>query len=861
MTQDFANPPARLRGIPFWCWNNRLDRDKLFRQLEAFTQMGFGGVVIHARTGLETEYLGLEFLETVRACVARAETLGLAVWLYDEDRWPSGFAGGKVTSDPAFRSRYLLFTPHSYEALGASSQPNVSQARGARTGKGCLLARYEIHLEDGFLKHYRRLQPGEASRDGREWFAYLETARPSAWFGGQTYVDTLNPKAIDRFIESTYEAYRAALSESWGQSVPGIFTDEPQMAIKSVFAHSTDATDLVFPWTDDLPETFAATFHQSLEDHLPELFWERTDGRPSQIRYRFFEHTTERFARAFSDRLGAWCRENGILLTGHLMMEGELYNQAQSVGESMRHYRAFDLPGIDLLCDWREYNTAKQAQSAARQFGRPGVMSELYGVTGWDFTFAGHKAQGDWQAALGVTHRMHHLAWMSMAGEAKRDYPASIFTQSPWWKEYDLIESHFARVRSLLERGKASVRVAVIHPIESYWLAFGPRDKTTRLRAQLEDNYNRLTDWLLFGLIDFDFLCESLLPGLCPQPAAAPLAVGQSRYDVVIVPPLRTIRQSTLDILQKFACAGGEILMMGPPPRWVDAVESSAADWLAHHAREVPFGQGDLLGALETRRELDILDAEAKPAVTLFHQIRQDKNKRHLFVCNTDRDKPLRNASVRLRGLGTVTAHDTLTGQSQAVPVEHLGGWTCWTFDFEAHGHGLFTHTPAEITPAPRPVRNWQETSRLHSTAITRDEPNVLLLDRARWRLDGGDWQPEEELLRLGNRLCSHFGIPTQHGDIAQPWTDRAPTPHRGWLDLSFPFDADLPLDHLRLVVEQPETIAIAWNGGTAAARTQKKAPSQARFASNTARRCCTTHNNNKHFTSSITQQNILLTH
>ncbi len=78
-----------------------------------------------------------------------------------------------------------------------------------------------------------------------------------------------------------------------------------------------------------------------------------------------------------------------------------------------------------MLCDRREFTTAKQAQSAAHQFGYPGVLSELYGVTNWDFDFRGHKLQGDWQAALGVTVRVPHLSWVSMGGEAKRDYPAS----------------------------------------------------------------------------------------------------------------------------------------------------------------------------------------------------------------------------------------------------------------------------------------------------------------------------------------------------------------------------------------------------------------------------------------------------
>ena len=48
-------------------------------------------------------------------------------------------------------------------------------------------------------------------------------------------------------------------------------------------------------------------------------------------------------------------------------------------------------------------------------------------VTNWTFSFEGHKGCGDWQAAMGITFRVHHLTWVTMAGEAKRDFPASMY--------------------------------------------------------------------------------------------------------------------------------------------------------------------------------------------------------------------------------------------------------------------------------------------------------------------------------------------------------------------------------------------------------------------------------------------------
>ena len=46
------------QSIPFWSWNNELDEEELTRQIEDMKSVGIGGFIMHARTGLKTEYLG-----------------------------------------------------------------------------------------------------------------------------------------------------------------------------------------------------------------------------------------------------------------------------------------------------------------------------------------------------------------------------------------------------------------------------------------------------------------------------------------------------------------------------------------------------------------------------------------------------------------------------------------------------------------------------------------------------------------------------------------------------------------------------------------------------------------------------------
>ena len=103
--QLFAQPTSEYRAAPFWAWNCRLDEATLKEQIDVFERMGMGGFFMHVRTGLETPYMNEDFMRCIRACVEKAKSNQMLAYLYDEDRWPSGAAGGKVTQEEAFRAR------------------------------------------------------------------------------------------------------------------------------------------------------------------------------------------------------------------------------------------------------------------------------------------------------------------------------------------------------------------------------------------------------------------------------------------------------------------------------------------------------------------------------------------------------------------------------------------------------------------------------------------------------------------------------------------------------------------------------------------------------------------------------------
>lgn len=814
----FRHPGSEYRAAPFWAWNCKLEREELLRQLDVLKEMGMGGAHMHVRTGMATPYLSDEFMELIQACVEKCRKEHMLAWLYDEDRWPSGAAGGMVTKEQRYRARHLLFTANPYGEQQTGKASHEMSGNPTRSDSGRLLACYDITLDsNGCLQRAVRIDP-QAEAQGRKWYAYVETDLPNPWYNNQTYVNTLDPEAIRRFLEVTHERYLQAVGKDFGGLVPAIFTDEPQFSRKSCLGFAADAKDVILPWSDDVPDTFRQAWGEDLLAHLPELIWELPDGQVSLIRYHYHDHIAERFASAFADQCGEWCAKHGLMLTGHMNEEPTLLSQTSVLGEAMRSYRSFQLPGIDMLCGWWEFTTAKQAQSAVHQYGRPGMLSELYGVTGWAFDFRGHKLHGDWQAALGVTVRVPHLSWVSMKGEAKRDYPASINYQSPWWSSYSLVEDHFARVNAAMTRGKPLVRVGVIHPIESYWLHWGPEEQTHGIRQQLEDQFQNITRWLLLGGIDFDFICESLLPSQCAQ-GGAPLLVGEMAYDAILVPGCETLRATTLERLEAFQAAGGRLIFLGNAPRLEDARPSGRGQALYQAALQVPFAREAVLEALRPVRMVELRNKNGTRTENLLHQLRRDGDGLWLFIAhgglpyNPDVSKR-QEITITLPGNYTVRVYDTQTGNILPAHFSHQGSQTqvrATLYDYDSLLL-RFDHTQALPAPQAAPAPDWKPVTLPELVPYTLSEPNALLLDVAEFALDQEPYRPAQELLRADNVLRETLGWPSRQGAVTQPWC--VPETTIGHTArLRFTIHAACPVEGTHLALEDAGSATIRLNG------------------------------------------------
>jgi len=823
LMEDFAAPGCEFRGKPFWAWNGELSPDELRRQLRVMKQMGLGGGFMHSRVGLGTAYLSKEWFNCVHACIKECKALGMEAWLYDEDRWPSGAAGGLVTRNPKYRMHRLVLRQH-------------TSARAFAWEKNTIAA-FMAHVEGNTARDLKRLKQGtrvKALADGACILEFRNEAMPcTSWYNGYTYLDTMDREAVGEFIKVTHEAYRRECGEDFAKTVPGIFTDEPN------YGHGFEDQGYLgssAPWTRRFRKIFRERYGYDIVPHFPEVFFDIEGIEFHKARYHFFDCATHLFVDAFSRQIGEWCDSNGLNHTGHVLMEDTLSQQRDAVGSAMRFYEYMQAPGMDLLTEkWRIYDAAKQVSSVARQFDRKWRLTETYGCTGWDFSLAGHKALGDWQIALGINLRCQHLSWYTMAGQAKRDYPAGIFDHSPWWDAYHHVEDYFARVLAVMTRGREVRDLLVIHPIETAW-AMGAADAPAYDQMLID-----LRDTLLRANIDFDYGDEDIMARHCSvrrTDEGPRLRLGKADYTTVLLPPLTTIRGTTLNLLARFAKAGGKVILAGDPPAFVDGESSERGPRFAAMCGKAPAKGARLAKAVVDCRRVSIADEKGREIDSALYLLREDKENAYLFVCNTGhssaqfraplsldvfvRDRRASFDKVAISGLDGFAGHpieyDPNTAATFAADAERVDGKWCLNTSLPVLGSRLYV-IPRRKQRRQPPVRARGAIKQTRTLAGTWEyeltESNVFLLDHAAYKVGQGRWQRAKHILMADFAIRDALAIPRRGGAMVQPWArnrrnDETTIP----VSLLYAFTVcHRPSRELWIALEQPERWRILLNG------------------------------------------------
>ncbi|MBQ7292414.1 MAG: hypothetical protein IJW79_01600, partial [Clostridia bacterium] len=362
------------------------------------------------------------------------------------------------------------------------------------------------------------------------------------------------------------------------------------------------------------------------------------------------------------------------------------------------------------------------------------------------------------------------------------------------------------------------VRVAVVHPVESYWLHWGPTDQTATERDKLEKNFENVTNWLLKGSIDFDYICESLFPSLTEK-GGAPLKVGEMEYDAVVVPECETLRSTTLERLEAFRKAGGKLIFMGDAPKYEDAQPSDRGEKLYKKSTCISFNRSSLLDELDEFRNVEIRTKNGSLTERFVHQLRRDNDGMWLFVAQAQEsdNKDVRYSDrtiIKVKGEFYPQRWNTQNGNVTPMSFKHENGNTVITVDLYNYDSLLVFFAdkeemslPASGAPAAAPVEIKNTATEV---AYELTEPNVLLLDVARYAADNNELKDAEEVRRLDKALRIELGYPADNQ--AQPWViEEKEAEHT--VTLEFKFYSDINFKGAELALEDADKAKIVLNG------------------------------------------------
>ncbi|MGZ5425299.1 MAG: glycosyl hydrolase, partial [Candidatus Aminicenantales bacterium] len=551
-------------------------------------------------------------------------------------------------------------------------------------------------------------------------------AAPSPWHGGFTYVDIMRKDVTEKFLDLTLNAYKRAIGKEFGLTVPGVFQDEAEISP----AGGMEAVN----YTPALFQAFQTRWGYDLRPELVGLFEEA--GNWKRVRHDFYATLLDLFIENWAKPYFAYATDNKLVFTGHYW-EHE-WPRPRTSPDNLAMAAYAHMPGIDMLMN--EYSAAPDAQfgnarsvreirSSANQRGRERTMSETYGASGWDLTFADQKRIGDWEYALGVNFLNQHLSYATIMGARKRDHPLSFSDHEPWWPLYNTLADYFGRLSVAMSLGQQMNNVAVIEPTTTAWMYYSPSRETDDFRTVGTD-FQAFVHLLESEHIEYDIVSEKTLQEF-GSVSHARLNVGSRSYGLVVLPPgLRNLEDTTVTLVRDYLIRDGKIVSWVAPPDYVNGLPIEDLRELqdSFGDRWLNSGPGSGFDKIRQYSPPSIVFSGLAAGAKLFHQRREFGGGQLLFLANTEAESATAGTAA-LAG-GSVEEWDPFTGRTKPYPFVRRGDEVEVAFSLPAKGSLLLCVRDERTKPAAAlTALAWQDLPAEGTLKVEPLAPNVLTLD------------------------------------------------------------------------------------------------------------------------------------
>ena len=538
---EFVTPPGIYASHVIWGWEGKVDAEQIRHDLDAIQARGFRSIIIEAGYHLPYEYLSEGWFEMIRTGVLEAKARGMKVWIIDEGKYPSGFAGGKFTREkPEMRMKALVVKDtirvESHAILTGREVAGdiLSAVAVSRNG----LPDRNVEIKDGKFDFYAGpgawdiLLVGAAYRTGQTRAVANENGVKDT---RNSLCDYLSPQAVRQFIDWTHEQYQKYIGDEFGKTVLGFRGDEPDFSY--------------LPWTPDMVAEFTARKGYDPTPYLGGLLGRNMTVEQKRFRADYWDVWSDLFAVNFFQQQADWCAENGLAHITHLNNDHNMPVCIRAEGNFFRDLSKVQVPGVDAIWNqiWPETvnDYPKFASSVSHVYGKPRAFSESFAAYNTPPSIPQAKYAVDYQMIRGINF-FEFMFWM--AGSDGRGWMSN-----PGMKE---LNDYTGRITYLMSLGKPGARIAVYYPTSTFWLNDTSVNPDLVETAELLLQHQRDFDW-----VDDDAFSEAL-----DVHSGFFLNRSGQKYHTLIIPSCNAISEKAWAAISEFAERGGKVLFWGRKP-------------------------------------------------------------------------------------------------------------------------------------------------------------------------------------------------------------------------------------------------------------------------------------------------------
>ena len=517
--------------FPF-LWHHGESNDAIRKEIEKIYECGIRAFCVESRP--HPDFCGEGWWRDMGFILEEAKRRGMRVWLLDDEHYPSGFARGALRRRPDLKQTNLVLTY--MDVSGPMQSGKILLRRVGKEGK--LLAAFAFPTDGKTVdvrggKDLTSLVHGDllywdVPQGHYRVYGVYRSKKVAEW----NFVDILNPESTALMISEIYQPHYDRFADYFGTTFVGFFSDEPRFGngcfstvqMPNIWQHrGLGVLGMSYPWRDELIEKL----HIKDMRLLLSLWYDTDLPEFASFRVRYMNYLTDCFANNFSGMLGAWCKEHGVMYSGHIIEDaGAHVVTCCSAGHYFKSTAGQSIAGIDVVYNqidthfideahpnsqslpygdeaFYNFTLAKLASSAAHldeeKKGR--ALCEIFGAFGWGESVAKMKTLVDFMLARGINHFIPH-AFNPFVEDV--DSPPYFYCGglNPQYDSFKTLSKYMLEMSELFNGGDTDIRAAVLYHAEAAWSGreYLPMDGVCKYLMQRQIDFDIVPEYEILSV-------------------------------------------------------------------------------------------------------------------------------------------------------------------------------------------------------------------------------------------------------------------------------------------------------------------------------------------------------------------------